>query len=122
MAQTAVECIHCISETVIKFGKNPKDRQRHCCKSCNKTFQKEYANNAAKPETKKIIIKMSLNGRGIRDISRVLEISTDSHFCVKKAGSILANVNPKYQDLQKPLKMRLQTDEMWGRVYSKQAP
>ena len=88
MAEIAVKCIHCMSETVIRFGTNPKARQRYRCKSCNKTFQKAYANNAAKPEIKKLIIKMSLNGSGIRDISRVLEISTDTVISVLKKPEV----------------------------------
>jgi transposase-like protein len=44
----------------------------------------EYVNNGAKPETKEMIIKMSSNGRGIRDISRVLGISKDTVMSVFK--------------------------------------
>ena len=73
-----VKCIHCASTNVVKYGKNPKGKQRFKCKQCLKTFQEEYANNAAKPEVKMLIIKMSVNGSGIRDISRVLGISKDT--------------------------------------------
>ena len=31
----------------------------------------------------------------------------------------LTNVNPKYVNLEKPLNIRLEMDEMWGRVNSK---
>jgi len=75
MAKKAIKCIHCKSEEVVKFGNNPKGRQRLKCNECKKTFQEDYANNGAKPETKLMIVKMSMNGSGIRDISRVLEIS-----------------------------------------------
>ena len=75
MFKSVVACIHCESENVVKFGKNPADKQRLKCKDCGKTFQEKYSNNGAKPETKMMIVKMSINGSGIRDISRVLEIS-----------------------------------------------
>ena len=41
-------------------------------------FQESYLNNGAKPETKRMIINMSVNGSGIRDISRVLRISKNT--------------------------------------------
>lgn len=31
-------------------------------------------------------------------------------------------MNPKYQNSEKPLKIRLEMDEMWGRVYCKGTP
>ncbi len=54
------------------------------CKNCKKTFQTEYVNKGAKPETKRLIVKMSVNGSGIRHISRVLEISKDTVMKVLK--------------------------------------
>ena len=45
-----------------------------------------------------------------------------SYSCVKKTAKLLVNVNPKYQNLRKPIKIHLQMDEMWGRVYCKQTP
>jgi len=75
MVSINAKCMFCDSEDVVKYGTNPKGKQRLKCKDCKKTFQQEYSNNAAKVETKLLIIKMSLNGSGIRDISRVLEIS-----------------------------------------------
>ena len=41
--------------------------------SVQKKFQMEYLSQGAKPETKQLIVKMSVNGSGIRDISRVLD-------------------------------------------------
>ena len=84
MTQKAIKCIHCESEKIVKFGKNPKGKQRLRCNDCNRTFQEEYSNNAAKPEVKMMIVKMSMNGSGIRDISRVLEISTNTVLLVLK--------------------------------------
>ena len=48
------------------------------CKNCGRCFQESHLNNGAKPETKRMIISMSVNGSGIRDISRVLKISKDT--------------------------------------------
>ena len=47
---------------------------------------------------------MSVNGSGIRDILRVLEISKDTTVMkVKNTKEKLTNVNPKYINLEKPL-------------------
>ena len=56
MAITKIKCIHCES----------------------------YKNKGSKPETKKLVAKMSVNGKGIRDISRVLGISQNTVISVLK--------------------------------------
>ena len=89
MVMVPIKCIHCKSEKIVKFGTNPKDKQRLKCKNCNKIFQEEYVSNGAKPETKMMIIKMSVNGSGIRDISRVLEISQNTVFAILKKLKIV---------------------------------
>ena len=76
--------MYCESENIVKYGTNPKGKQRLKCKECKKTFQQEYSNNAATLDTKLMIIKMSLNGSGIRDISRVLEVSANTVLDVLK--------------------------------------
>ena len=43
-----------------------------------KTFQTEYVNKGAHPETKRMIIKLAVNGSGVRDTARVLGISKDT--------------------------------------------
>jgi predicted Zn finger-like uncharacterized protein len=78
MVSKAIKCIHCESEDIVKNGKHPNNKQRLKCKKCGKTFQEEYKNHGAKPQTKTLIIKMSLNDSSIRDISRVLNISQNT--------------------------------------------
>jgi transposase-like protein len=84
MVTITLNCIVCDSEDVVKNGKQASGKQRYKCKDCGKTFQNNYTNKGAKPETKLMIIKMSLNGSGIRDISRVLGISTNTVLDVLK--------------------------------------
>ena len=78
MALTKIKCIHCESEEVVKNGKRTTEIQSLKRKNCGRCFQENYLNNGAKPETKRMIISMSVNGSGIRDISRVLKISKDT--------------------------------------------
>ena len=75
MIETVVRSIHCKSKKVKKMGKQANGTPRCQCKECGKIFQTEYLNKGAKPEVKELIIKMSLNGSGIRDIARVLGVN-----------------------------------------------
>jgi transposase-like protein len=85
MVTVSVRCIHCDSLDVVKMGKQQTNGKTQCkCKKCGKTFQIQYTNNGAKPQTKQMIIKMSLNGSGIRDISRVLNIRSNTVLSVLK--------------------------------------
>jgi len=48
--------------------------------------------------------------------------SKHSYWCFKKTENLLVNVNPKYANLTNPIKVRLEMDEQWGRVYCKDTP
>jgi transposase-like protein len=80
MVQVTLRCPFCHTDRVTKYG-ICNDKQRYKCHNteCSrKTFYADYTYNACKPEVKKQIIKMSINGSGIRATARVLEISTDT--------------------------------------------
>ena len=78
MAVVEVKCSKCGSTYVIKHGRTAIGKQRYLCKNCRDSFLLDYTYNAYKPETEETIIKMTANASGIRDISRVLGISTDT--------------------------------------------
>jgi transposase-like protein len=84
VVKVSVKCIHCRSEAVVKMGKQANGTPRCKCNTCGKTFQTKYANNCATPQTKRLIVKTSINGSGIRDISRVLSISQNTVMSVLK--------------------------------------
>ena len=84
MVEIKIKCIHCEIEEVVKIGYQKNGTPRCRCKDCGKTFQTKYINNGAKPETKRMIVKMSINGSGIRDTARVLGISKDTVMSVLK--------------------------------------
>ena len=80
MAMVEVKCPICNMATVSKHGKTPKGVQRYICNNSNcprKIFMLEYAYNGNKPGVNEQIVKMTANASGIRDIARVLGISTD---------------------------------------------
>ena len=78
MAEIKIKCIHCGNGEVVKIGKQRNGTPRCKCKKCQKTFQTEYVNKGAHPETKRMIIEMAVNGSGVRDTARVLGISKDT--------------------------------------------
>ena len=52
--------------------------QRWLCKSCKKSFLDRYTYKANEQGIKEQIMDMTLNGSGVRDISRVLGINKNT--------------------------------------------
>ena len=78
MAEEAIRCLHCHSETVVKYGTTSNGKARYRCQqtdTCGRTFLRTYAYPGRLPEVKRQIVDMTLNGSGVRDIARVLHIS-----------------------------------------------
>lgn len=77
-----VKCPACgDEESIVKFGRTTNDKQRYCCQSVNckkATFIINHERKGWLPEIKEKIIEMTLNGSGIRDISRVLGVCTET--------------------------------------------
>ena len=73
-----IPCLTCGEEDVVKHGKTETGKQRFLCQNptCRRrTFVLQNARKGRLPEVKKQMISMTLNGSGVRDISRVLCIS-----------------------------------------------
>jgi hypothetical protein len=70
---------YCHSDQVVKRGKTDTGKQRYRCHNpgCDhQSFLPDSAYKGRSPEVKEQVIEMSLNGSGIRDTARVLQIST----------------------------------------------
>ena len=81
MVLIAVLCPYCQSDQIIKRGKTETGKQRYRCQNPDCPHQSFVLNPTHKgrlPEIKQKVVEMSLNGSGIRDIARVLKISTDT--------------------------------------------
>ena len=66
------------STDVVKYGKTPDGKQRFHCRNlaCQRqTFLLEYSNKGFLQEVKTQIVDMALNGSGIRDTARGLNVS-----------------------------------------------
>lgn len=131
MVLIPVRCPHCGSDQVVKRGKTENGKQRYLCQHQNcftKTFILDYTYLGYLPEVKEQIVDMALNGSGIRDTARVLQISTTTviNELKKKESSlesinraVLQRLNPSdiVVDIQKVEEAEL--DEMWSYVGKK---
>jgi len=78
MAVEAIRCPHCQSEAVVKYGMASNGKERFRCQQveqCGRTFMRESADPGRTPEGKRQIVEMTLNGGGVCDIARVLQVS-----------------------------------------------
>ena len=77
----AVRCPHCQSSKVVRHGKSTNGKQRFRCLESECPYQ-TFSLNLAYPgrnrEVKQQIVEMTLNGSGVRDIARVLRVSTST--------------------------------------------
>ena len=81
MAEGAVQCPHCQSEAVVKYGKTSNGKERYRCQhraECGRTFVRSYAYPGGLPTVKQPSVEMPLHGRGIRDITRVLHVGSNT--------------------------------------------
>ena len=80
MVLVPIKCLHCGSLDVIRHGQTSNEKQRFLCQNegCDKTFIQEYSDKGRLPEIKQRIVDMAVNGSGVRDTARVLNISTDT--------------------------------------------
>lgn len=78
MVLIPVLCPYCDSDRIIKGGTTKAGTQRYKCLNAqcpHYSFQLDLLYKGRSPEIKEQIIDMALNGSGIRDTARVLQIS-----------------------------------------------
>ena len=79
MVVIPVICSRCNRpDDVFRHGKSPTGHQRYRCKSCRHVFQLEYIYQAKKPGVKEQIVDMAMNGSGINDTARTLNIGVNT--------------------------------------------
>lgn len=77
----AIRCPHCQSAEVIRHGRSSNGKPRLRCLNSEcpyQTFSLNLAHPGRKPEVKQQIVEMTVNGSGVRDIARVLHVSTST--------------------------------------------
>ncbi len=79
MVRRLVVCPYCHGDQVVKRGKTETGKQRYRCHNplcAHQSFLLDSAYKGRSPEIKQQVIEMSVNGSGVRDTARVLQIST----------------------------------------------
>ncbi len=106
MVLEPIKCPSCGGIDVGKHGKTTNGKQRFLCKESDceeKTFIRDYSEKGRLPEVKRKIIEMAVNGSGIRDTARVLDISTATVINeLKKKEPELQSVNQAILDIHSP--------------------
>ena len=81
MITQVLHCPYCQGIDLVKNGKTPQGKQRYQCREepCSgRTFILDYTYPGQSKEVKKQIVDLALNGSGIRDTARVLQVSTST--------------------------------------------
>jgi insertion element IS1 protein InsB len=93
MAFEEICCNACNSTNVVLYGTSDAGKQRYKCneESCEvKTFICNYSNLGCLHDVKEKISEMSLNGSGVLDTARVLNISKNTVISeLKKKSQVL---------------------------------
>jgi len=89
MAVVPVQCPQCHGISVVKYGKQTNGTQRYRCNDPDCTrriFLLRYHHTGRLPEIKQRIVDLTLNGCGVRDIVRVLRVSSATVIQTLKKG------------------------------------
>ena len=79
MALVHVQSPYCQSIDVMKYGKQASGTQRYRCNNpacARRIFLLQYYDKGRLPAIKPQIVDMALNGSGVRDIVRILGVSS----------------------------------------------
>src|SRR5215813_12260071 len=99
MALVYVHCPECQSIDVVQYGKQANGTQRYRCnnRDCPRTiFLLQYQDKGRLPAVRQQIVDMTLNGSGVRDIVRVLRVSSATVIDVlKKKEPAVKQVNER---------------------------
>jgi insertion element IS1 protein InsB len=99
---------------VVKNGTTRNRKQKYLCRSCRRQFIRNYKYQGCRLDVRRLIVPMTLNGSGIRDITRVLGVSINT---------VLKVIRCAAQDVlepQPPARLAdVEVDEMWSFVEKK---
>ena len=73
-----IACPRCSSRNIKKNGTTANRKQKYRCKECCRQFIIDYSYRGRQPFIRDLIVPTTMNSSGIRDIARVLSISTNT--------------------------------------------
>jgi len=117
MQALEVTCPRCSARSIQKNGTTAQGKQRFRCTRCHRQFIIHYSYQGRDPSVRRLIVPLSMNGCGVRDIARVLAISPNT--VLKSLRQAARRV--KRAKLPEHL-TDLEVDEMWSFVGSKEHP
>src|ERR671915_117006 len=97
MVSIPVYCPYCQSTEVIKAGKQANGTQRYQCQNdqcARRIFLLQYQDRGRVPEVRRQVVDMAINGSGIRDTARVLQISPTTVIAILKKSRRAATRQP----------------------------
>lgn len=109
-----IACPRCSSRNIEKNGTTANRKQKYRCKDCRRQFITHYTYRGHQNFIRDLIIPMTMNSSGIRDIARVLSISTNTVLkTIRERAALIAEprVPPRIKDLE--------IDEFWSFVKDK---
>ena len=78
MCYEAIICPRCSSVSIVKNGKTAQRKQRYLCQDCRRQFIRDYTNLGCVGAFLDLVVPLTINGAGIRDIEPVLFLSTNT--------------------------------------------
>ena len=108
-----MKCRYC-SYACVKAGKRKTKKQTYRCKSCRKYQQQDYGNAAHCLDTNSNIIKLLVEGIGIRGIARVLRISMTT--VIDRIKHIARSITKSYTYVKNGI---YEIDELWTFIGNK---
>ena len=109
MVTIPVQCPHCHSTEVIKAGKQATGAQRYQCQNgqcARRICLLQYQDRGRVPEVRRQVVDMALNGSGVRDTARVLQISPTTVIAVLKKSRRAAPRQPRASAPSSPPRRR----------------
>ena len=109
-----ITCPSCASRHVVKNGTTRNRKQKYLCRECGRQFIRDYSYQGCRTEIRSLIIPMTLNGSGIRDITRVLRVS------INTVLKIIREQASRTPEPEVPARLAdVEVDEMWSFVEKK---
>jgi insertion element IS1 protein InsB len=117
MCYEEITCPACSSLNIVKNGKTKQRKQRYLCKDCRRQFIRDYTYLGCVGAVRAMVVPLTMNGSGIRDIRRVLSLSVNTVLKTLReaATQITEPVLPKQIQV-------LELDEFWSFVRTKKQP
>jgi insertion element IS1 protein InsB len=109
-----ITCPRCSARNIKKNGTTANAKQRFRCRRCGRQFVARYSYRGRDPEVRRMVVPLALNGCGVRDTARVLQISPTTVLKLLKAQAGRVRRRPLPARL-----IELEVDELWSFVGDK---